>query len=285
VIVTLYLAFGSSLFDRRTPLVWGGSQPGWLVVLNHATVVLANLVPAVYIGRSWSLALEEQIYGLYSLLQRLQRFDPQRFVLPALALCIGFIAFVQLVTGGWDPGGKGAYSLWQLFALFQVPTNAFAWVLGAWIAEAHAGRRTLPSWFARPSTAAALLAAGVVLRYHPMPVGRLAIGGLLIVPVFSAGYASLTAWLLRRGDARAEAPRALAPLVTVGLWSYSVYLLHQPFLDLVDRRLHLSRAIEIPLGWALAIGASGVFFHLVERHFIRRAANRPRTVVADPATR
>ena len=285
----LAITDGLDAFDRPGPFAWDGRQPGWLVVLNHLTVIGSNVVPAQFIARSWSLALEEQLYAGYSLLQRAGRFRPTRLVVPTAALSIATILVAQAI-GDWEPltlpeASQGP-PLWQLIVTFQVPVLAFAWVLGAWLAEWHVGRLTLPRWFADPRVAAALLATAIGLRYVGATVGPFTPSDAVIAVLFALGYACLVAWLVDREHHRGAAPGVLAPVARVGLWSYSVYLLHQPFFHLVEERTALAPRLAVPLGWALALAASGLFFHVVERHFIRRAAGRrepPGTTPPTPA--
>lgn len=275
VLVTLALAHGRSTFDRRGPFAWGGEQPLALVVVNHLVVVLANVVPAQYIARVWSVALEEQLYAGYSLLQRARRFDASRLVVPAGIASVVTILVAQACSD-WQPMTLPVDALraplWQLVLTFQVPVNAFAWLLGALLAEWHAGRVALSRRLVDPRAAIALLVAGGALRYCSWSIGPFVPADAIVIPVFALAFASIVAWLVAREAASRALPRPVTPIVRVGLWSYSVYLLHQPFFDLVDERTALPRLAAVALGWALTLAASGLFFHLVERHFIRRAA-------------
>jgi peptidoglycan/LPS O-acetylase OafA/YrhL len=110
----------------------------------------------------------------------------------------------------------------------------------------------------------------------------------LVNGTFALGYVLLLVALLR-SEERLAAGRGTGPVLRraagIGLFSYSLYLLHPPVLELVERRLHLPLAISIPVQWLAALLLSWVFFLGVERRFIARAArvgDRSATAAAAP---
>jgi peptidoglycan/LPS O-acetylase OafA/YrhL len=283
----LVLAEGPDVFHRSRPFFWGGTQPVWVALVTHLVVVTANLVPATFIVRAWSLALEEQIYGVYAVVQRWMRSVSSLHLLIGafvVSMCSQFV--VQLVTD-WVPlqalrGTVGAPS-WEIALFFQLPTRGFEWILGMVVAEWWVGRRplrVLTSRSVRPIVAVAVVAlsGGAWFRFHSP---AFAVSGRAVYPtdalvngIFALGYVALLVALLLReeelGDGRLSGP-ILRGAAAVGLFSYSLYLLHPPVLELVERRSRLPLMVSIPVQWAAALAISWVFFLLVERRFIARA--------------
>jgi hypothetical protein len=73
-----------------------------------ATMVPANTIPIANFARAWSLGLEEQLYGLYSVLQRYVRRVPSTssLLLGAASVCAIYSVMAQLIRPGWDPGPR-----------------------------------------------------------------------------------------------------------------------------------------------------------------------------------
>jgi peptidoglycan/LPS O-acetylase OafA/YrhL len=286
-VVLLVLAEGSDVLHRSRPFFWGGAQPVWVAIVTHLVVVTANLVPATFIVRAWSLALEEQIYGVYAVVQRWMRSVSSLHLLAgAFVVSMGSQLAVQLTTD-WVPlkalRGTAAAPPWEVAVFFQLPTRAFEWILGMVVAEWWVGRRSARLLSTGPSgatfvVAMAALAGGAWLRFHSpalVVAGRdLYPTDALINGTFALGYVALLVGLLRReeqlGAGRLSGP-VLRGAAAVGLFSYSLYLLHPPVLELVERRSHLPLPLSIPAQWAAALVVSWMFFLLVERRFIARA--------------
>jgi peptidoglycan/LPS O-acetylase OafA/YrhL len=95
---------------------------------------------------------------------------------------------------------------------------------------------------------------------------------VLIDPLFGVAYGALLLFLLSgRAD---RAMWLFRPLAFVGLFSYSLYLLHLPLVELTDEILPESSPPalrEVALG-SVAIVGSWLFFLVVERRFLRSCA-------------
>ena len=282
----LVAARGPGILDRPRPYLWGGEQAIWVAVLTHVVVVAANLVPPTFIVRAWSLGLEEQLYAAYTVLMaRVRRIDPIALLLATAALSVATQLGAQAVHP-WVPLDRltdGTAPTWQLGVLFQLPVRSFEWVLGFVAAEAWVGKLRLPAWTRHPAAAVALVGVATWFRFHSVgwTIGdgpTLYVSDALLVGLFGLGFFVLLRGLVAN-EARLLERRvpsaALRAAAWVGLFSYSLYLLHPPFLELVDRRLSLPRSIEVPVEWLLAIGASWLFFLAVERRFIVRARSGP----------
>lgn len=166
----------------------------------------------------WSLGLEEQFYIVWPLmllaLYRPGR-DRQFTILSVLAALASFLLGAQLLVRA------------PSFAYYMLPTRAGELLIGAVAAilamhDAH--RRVLP-WMANLMAACgvALLAASLSLLNERQPFP----GWLALPPTLGAGLLLLSG---RCGEKRISGFLSLAPLVWVGLISYSAYLWHWPLL-------------------------------------------------------
>ncbi len=282
-VALLCLAEGpSAVLARDRPWVWRpGEVPVALQVLGTATVVTANVVPLAHLVRAWSLALEEQLYALWTLVQvRAPRLTSGRVLVAAVVLHVlwqGAAALVlprsgDLLRGGGDP----RLLLWQ----FQVPALLAAWAAGWWLSDLRARGWAPAHPGALAATAAAALLAGALVQDRVGPVvalpgpRTLAPATLVVGLLFALGYAALLAAAVLRpagapGAARPTRGRAVRALAGVGVSAYSLYLVHPPVLELVDRRTSLPLGARLLLGWAAALATARVFWLLVERRWTR----------------
>lgn len=277
------------------PWVWfGGQVPAPVMVAAFVLVVPANVVFLTHFGRAWSLALEEQLYALYSAGQRWRSrwMRPQRLLLVAGTLSVGWPLLLMLVKSGWVPFADGGTSREELL-LFQVPALAFPWVLGFALAESRAGRIRMSRWLMSPVVGVVVLVTTVVVRHTTtlivhLPAGRDVVpADALFNAAFAWGYAAtVSGFVLDRGVAsqRVSRSRVVEVLALGGLWSYSLYLLHPAFLELIDRRSHLAGAPRVLVGWAVALVGSYIFFRVVERRWLLRSQRSGLSTQAYPAT-
>lgn len=270
---------------QHRPWLWGsGEVPVPLQVLGYATVVTANVIPLAHMLRSWSLALEEQLYALYTLVQvRWHHLDPMRVLGWAALSVIVYRITLLLAVPGFGSMSTGRPDWREGFASFQVPELALPWVAGWCIAVARARRYVVPRLARSALVSMALLGSGVLLRAWGGPVAHLPHGrelapvDLLLPLLFSAGFAVLVASVVLDGSPRSRfLPSQLLKFATwAGLWSYSLYLLHPAVMEVVQRRTHLPLVVRVPVSWAAALLVSWLFWLVVERRCVERARAVP----------
>jgi len=212
----------------------------------------------------WSLGVEEQFYIFFPLLLWLLARRWPRLTLPViLATTVGSFVLNGLMIQ-WNYGTS---------AFFLLPPRAWELGVGAALALAMAPRAT------------AAVAANV--RF---PVARASLGVLglaLIVAALFAPYVmdlelsgmtmavlgtALLIWLGQGSANPVSRLLSLAPMVWVGLISYSLYLWHWPVI--VFAKYYLVRELlpmEIAAAWAFMFLAAWLSWRFVERPFRSRS--------------
>lgn len=213
----------------------------------------AALDPLVH---TWSLGIEEQFYlGLPVLILLLWRFARRQVAAVVLLLALASLA-LMLTSHAKNPSAA--------FYLIQYR----AWELLAGVLAAMLVRRgALPLPFAAPAFASlglGLVLAGITLT----PAGVAWPSGWTLVPITG------TVLLLLYGGAPSPARAVLsaAPMVAVGLISYSLYLWHQPIYSLAVIAQE-SEELPLPLRLALLVGcvaAAVLSWRFVEEPFRRQ---------------
>jgi peptidoglycan/LPS O-acetylase OafA/YrhL len=198
-------------------LVNGVPRVSWLTVAAEAALV-HTLHPATFTGANppgWSLAVEAQLYLAYPLVFWL---IARRGAIRGLAIVLG-VTLAYRVALNFDPMPAGFGGLaWEFFL-----ARWFEWVLGAVVAEWAVGRVTLPRAASRPWVGVLIFGVGVTLEWHRWHYGLYA----LIEPVYGVAFAVLLCAALR-GERHVEASAVGRYFAGVGLYSYSLYLLHRP---------------------------------------------------------
>jgi peptidoglycan/LPS O-acetylase OafA/YrhL len=166
----------------------------------------------------WSLAVEVQLYVIYPLLLYLAgRFGWR----PTLAIC----AIVEILIRGLDgiiqTTGENNSSLGcaSWFLSYSPFGFWFSWSIGAYLAEMYSKKASLP-------------------RISFAPWAFLALLSYFIKPMFSFEFlwfsllsATIVSGYLSEGSPKFKSPDWMRKFLrNVGLWSYSIYLLHQPIL-------------------------------------------------------
>lgn len=208
-------------------------------------------------GALWSLSYEFWFYVLYPVLWLLAA---RRVRHAAVTVAVASVLSLVLLA---TPIGAGA---------FMSPAIALwgTWFAGATLAVAYAGRSRLPPSWMWPPVAAALL-----LTWWKF-------GHLFLLDYgFAAIYVFALDLLLfpRRPGWHAWISGAAATLEPLGRISYSLYLVHVPWLGLLSAiwlRTHGTLPGNPLLGAfgvlsSLALGTAG--YYLVERRFLNRKAN------------
>ena len=273
-----------------TWLVSGGLSVPWSTVVAQALLV-HTFHPATFDGLNppaWSLAVEAQLYVAYPVVAWL---IVRRGALRALAIVLGVTMAYRLVLN-FDPlprqFGRVA---WEFFL-----ARWFEWVLGAIVAEWAVGAIRVPEVLTRPWLVAPVFGLGVLLEWHRWHLGLYA----MMEPIYGIAFALLLVAALRHEPT--TAPSTIGRyLGHVGLYSYSLYLLHRPIqLAFEPLALHISTwpvVIDHHIPSSLLIMAavtplilwtSRLFHHYCEAPSIACAdRHRPtadRIVVAEPAT-
>ena len=200
-------------------LVTTGVWPVGFYSLLAQVGLVHTLDPRTFLGLdppSWTLAVEAQLYLAYPIVFLLpRRLGPWWAIATILFLTMVYrIALVVLPLPA-DFAQIG----WEVFL-----ARWFEWTAGALIAEWAAGNVRLPErvatwWIVVP----VVLVTIYVGEYHFWHFGIY----LLREPLYGAAFALVLMAALRQR--RAPAPSALAVwLGGVGVWSYSLYLVHRP---------------------------------------------------------
>ena len=251
-------------FDGRFTLLW---------LVTHVFMI-HNLRPAYVIsvnGSLWSLALEFQLYILFPVLVEAYRRIPARTVLIGVfLLCTvyrGFVAWGGFASAG-DTGGAAVFVLAD-----SVFGRCFEFALGMFAAL------MLARWHrtgASPLRWTDLLFAGPVCLLSLWPD---------MTPLADAALGLLFASLLLAASRPGSLLHRLLSgrvLVKLGIFSYSVYLIHLPLvmaLGAAAERRHLSNAMEIAVQLLvvapLALGLGYLFHLLFEKPFLNAPPPRP----------
>lgn len=268
---------------------WGGGEefvPWWLAWFSQITAVPANVVPVPVLWVTWTIALEVQLYAAYALIVLFtRRFDPVRILIVCAAVTfawrIGAQWFVSSVpAGGFLPDGSSP--LESRFFYSQMPARAFEWFLGMLAAEAWFGNVRLPRWAANGLLAVAgLLVVGGIQRN---PLGEMTLNGntfmftdVLFDPLVGITFFALLNFVLAHQKSRwmnVANGRPLRAMAYVGLFSYSIYLVHLSVILVWNEQFGTTSMPLVVAEFAVAVAASWAFFMLIERHFLGRSSWR-----------
>ncbi len=238
----------------------------------------------------WAMGLEEQLYLGYALYLASRRRWPVWWI-ASLILAVGATWQVgwRIHLGDASPWGEGLEH-WgngplALGRWLQWPVGWwFAWTLGAVAAEADAGVIRLPRWAYYFRFAAGLALLGLVMDRMVLVTLARAAGQALSVSWLAAatgvseflfaGAAFVTVnACVRRERAGGFGGPAARVLARLGLISYSLYLTHDPLLQLFEstgwfgdslKSTALRYAVQVPACVAFAF----LFYWLVESHFV-----------------
>jgi peptidoglycan/LPS O-acetylase OafA/YrhL/GT2 family glycosyltransferase len=231
-------------------------------VAAHLTMT-HSLLPSTFYGLNgayWSLALEWQLYlALPLLIVGVRRFGVARTVTAAIAvnvvyrLALGVAVDHRLV----EPAGSLASAVLPNL----LPGRWAEFALGMVAAELYATHRL-------DGVAHRLPYALPVL----IPVGFLATGAPLDHVIFGGVFFTLLSVVLAGGNPVARA-FSWSPLATLGTMSYSLYLVHQPMVQVLANVLGAGHGassgrvfLELVLCLPLSLLAAWVLFVTVERH-------------------
>lgn len=249
-------------------------------------------------GALWSLGLEEQLYALYAAYLWVRRRMSAMYVLGLVLLTtLAWLFFVVPLGPSVPDAGHRWYWLMWPFSYW------FYWVLGAVAAEAYKGACRLPRWCSSPRAALLLCLCAVAISHPTLgrvteghfilsldPSGRL--GALLnnlttlSDPLFASCFFVLVNYGVKKEAARHQFGRLVRALGLVGVMSYSLYLIHQPLIFLLEAivkwekspgKFVLRYLIFVPV----ALATAWVFYLLVERRFLNRRPPAERAIVPE----
>lgn len=257
------------------PPVTAGQVVSHLLMVHNLSLAWMGAINASF----WTLALEWQLYLLFPILVwGFRRWGAGRTLAAVLVVSLSYRTWVYLTQDirRLEVGYIYAYSL---------PGRMFEFALGMTAAVSLAGLRSPPPLGrVRGYLTAALLMMGVGIvvahRWTPFsPVSDIIWGlAFFCLLMYGGGRSALGGgWLEWR------------PLVSLGLISYSVYLIHEPLI--VRGYAALQRAQLAPgatlllfeLAVApLAVGSGWLFFRAVESRFLQKRRESGSKEVAVP---
>ncbi|HKP11022.1 MAG TPA: acyltransferase family protein, partial [Blastocatellia bacterium] len=246
-------------------------------------------------GAFWTLAIEEQLYLAYFLLLFLRRRLGWKWT---LAICFGVRLLWFAFSTGLNPllaslFGQPFSNQSHSFGV-QIPINEgalfhwFTWVLGAFAVEGAVGLVKVPAWCRNLWLGLVALTTAAALAYFDR-TGSIAgvshvVVWLVIDPLWGLGFFCIVNAAVAREQKWRMArriPRAIALLAAVGIFSYSLYLMHE---------LILTHFLRMTSGWfgvtdngltlfsllvlsPVCVAFAWAFFQLFERPFIPKPAD------------
>ena len=231
-------------------------------------------------GAFWTLAIEEQLYLAYFLLLFLRiRFGWTRTLLVCFSARV-----VWLIVGRTLSASLGIH----IPVTEAAATNWFIWALGALSVEAALGLIKLPRWcFKLPAAGVALGCAMALAQLLPLvdQTGWVHdLGWLIMHPAWGVGFFILVNYAVEAEQRwrvkSSTVPRLIPPLASVGLMSYSLYLIHSFVLMhwywFGFTRLHIL-TISLLIMTPLSVAFAWVFFRVFERPFMTSSAVKAAT--------
>ncbi|MGI4788613.1 MAG: acyltransferase family protein [Janthinobacterium lividum] len=242
----------------------------WLWI--HA-LMAQNLRPGYVLtinGSLWSLALEFQLYILFPLLvEAYRRFDARAVLWTVLIAC-SLYRFC-LVRGHFLPDDASGYVL-----AYSVFGRGFEFALGMFTAMLVARRHGKGKWLLLPTDYLVLFLVTILAildgRHGHFQTLTDAMWGLLFAALILAG-SRVGTWCHQALSNRI--------LVHLGIFSYSVYLIHLPLVLLlggyaVAHFSNVGRILFLLLFTAPLMLGAGYLFHLMfEKPFMSTPARQP----------
>jgi peptidoglycan/LPS O-acetylase OafA/YrhL len=212
----------------------------WLFLSNWSIALGGSGVRHGMIDLSWTLSIEEQFYLAWPVMVRM--LDRRHL----MAACLGLIVLGPVVRLALTLAG--APPIW---ASMMTPARVDTLAIGAWIALASRSGKGLAGMISGARWMAVAAAAGVAALYLPhdhsglrIVLGPTALGcfyGAVLVLAVGNRPRGLVAW--------AASNRLL---IVFGLYSYALYLFHNPIQALIRDTVYGPSRFPTLMGSALA---------------------------------
>jgi peptidoglycan/LPS O-acetylase OafA/YrhL len=269
LIVSMGLVLGAYWIGLRVPLVSNYAEPrlSWMGIdfILHVFMLHGFSPRFDHAGGNpvfWTLAREEYLYALYALLlwYRVRR-GPQETTLGVALAGLAFGVFVALVIQP-NPENREIFASSALSLWIQ-------WCLGMLAVEAYLGLVSLPSIF-RSLYLVPVWWIAAKFADQSFPFVSPLLWGLT--------FFTLVNWAVHRErSGRPFRGRFSTWLANVGIFSYSLYLIHYPVRAVAKQAIQWvfpwDGSLSFFVGKAVVLGLLGywggrAFFHVVERHFL-----------------
>jgi peptidoglycan/LPS O-acetylase OafA/YrhL len=265
VMVLSRTSWSSARSDDVLAAVW--SFTNWHVIAGGEGKLLQTIVGPL--GPTWSLAVEEQLYVVLAVGAALatRRVNAERILAAAFVIVIVASALLANVVSSWNPRLEFGTDV-------RAGEVAVGGLLALGVLRSAAWRAQRATHIDRIGWAALVALVVLFLTADDTPRWLLR-GGFTVVAMVSA---LAVAGVLAHGSLSAALGRT--PLVAVGRWSYSLYLVHWPlFLVLTPERVHVRGVALVVVKVAVAGVFAVALHHLVEQPIRRSAVSDTRRVV------
>jgi peptidoglycan/LPS O-acetylase OafA/YrhL len=277
------------VFPLAFPAAVGGAMPGWdQIWLWTFLSNWAGSLGAAHYGMPhfWSLAVEEQFYLIWP-------FVVHRLDAPRLVKVGTWIVLAALTIRGVMVAAGASVQMVYEYTVCRMDALAIGAIAAALlrITSLDARARALAPWLL-PLAAAAALAGALITRAYTLDLAStLTLGQSLLALCFGL---LLLACVIERGawNRRLQRLLSLAPLRSVGKYSYGMYVVHYPiikglapfvprFQSVFGPQLYI-----VPLMALITLASYALAFlsyHLLEKHFLRLKRGFLPTRVSGPA--
>jgi len=269
--LSMALIVAAYMLGREVALVtvYPEPRPAWMAFDFGLHVFMLHGLHPVYDRAGgnppfWTLAREEYFYLMYfGLLAWRKRWGLVSAAVAVFVLGVAFTAVLAPIIPD-DP-------VWVAFLYSSAITLWIQWTLGMVAVESYTGLYRLPRWCSSgllvPVWAAVAVAGD---RY----------ANVLSAALWGMAFFTLLNWCVRvETEGRWSRSRIVAWLSGVGIFSYSLYLVHNPMRAIGKQMLGPLQNSENPIVFVVVAAfltvvsfvAAWIFFRVVERRFLNDA--------------